>query len=98
MRKETVDYFTERVKSLISSNTRKDEFKIFVFLGINDYIDIEAFRDSIVDYETFCINGDEDVFTRQWRMNIGRMIINDEKKLLYHVISSILLLRIEHQR
>ena len=54
--------FTKRVKSIIESTTINNP--IFVFLGITEYIDLDEFKSGIYDYDTFLINGNENIFNQ----------------------------------
>lgn len=56
--------FTKRVRSIIDSTTIIDP--IFVFIGINEYIEIDEFKDEIYDYDTFLIDGNENTFNQIW--------------------------------
>ena len=56
--------FTKRVRSIIETTTITDP--IFVFLGINEYIEIDEFKNEIYDYDTFLIDGNENTFNQIW--------------------------------
>lgn len=56
--------FTKRVRSIIETTTITDP--IFVFLGINEYIEIDEFKNEIYDYDTFIIDGNENTFNQIW--------------------------------
>jgi len=78
MGKSTKNLFTDRVKSVINSNIANNEYKLFVFLGITDYIDINRFEDYLLDRGTFLSNGNESVFTKEWRKEMNRAIMRED--------------------
>lgn len=58
--------FTPIVKDIIERESRKTKNAIFVFLGIKDYVNVEEFKENIIDFETFCKEGNKSVFDRTW--------------------------------
>lgn len=58
--------FTPFIKKILNKQSEKQENSIFVFLGIEDYVDINDFKEHIIDLETFGKDGNEDVFDDDW--------------------------------
>lgn len=64
-----VKFYTEKVESVINAYNERNNKIIYVFLGLNDVIDISAFNKYIVDDKTFNIDGNNIVFSKEWFMN-----------------------------
>ena len=63
---DIVRFYTEKVKSVMKDYNEKFSPKIYVFLGLNDVVDSKEFEDSVVDRQTFGIDGNDEVFSKQW--------------------------------
>lgn len=61
-----VQFYTDRVKTIINDYNEKFSPKIYVFLGLNDVIETSEFNELIVDKQTFSIDGNDTVFSKKW--------------------------------
>ena len=78
--------FTKRVKSIIESTTNNNP--IFVFLGITEYIDLDEFKSGIYDYDTFLINGNDNIFNQIWfAQAINKLIQPFTGDIQYQILS-----------
>lgn len=82
----TKNIFTARVKSIIDKATIKDP--IFVFLGISEYIDINEFRENILDFNSFSVDGNESIFNQLWfAQTINALIQPAQAGIKYKILS-----------
>ena len=82
----TKNIFTARVKSIIDKTTIKDP--IFVFLGISEYIDINEFRENILDFNSFSVDGNESIFDQLWfAQTINALIQPAQAGIKYKILS-----------
>ena len=63
---DIVKFYTEKVRSVIRDYDLKNNQNIYVFLGLNDVVDISAFNEYILDESTFNIDGNDAVFSIKW--------------------------------
>ena len=63
--------YTSNVNRIINTHNQKRENNIFVFLGVIDVIDETVFKKNIVDYETFRVEGNQDVFSIAWSFKVS---------------------------
>ncbi len=61
-----VNFVSNRLESIIThAKCEKNAHNVIVLLGLNDIVDISKYKDSIVDPETFGIDGDATVFDEE---------------------------------
>lgn len=77
--------FTLKVKEIIDFELDGKESPIFVFIGVDSYINVDAFADNITDIETFTKNGNIQLFNKEWFTKVFINLQNDAKK--YHILS-----------
>lgn len=63
---DIVKFYTEKVKSVIAEFNEKNCPEIYVFLGLNDVVETSEFNEFIVDKQTFGIDGNDTVFSKNW--------------------------------
>lgn len=76
---------TSKVKEIIDSSLQSNVSPIFVFIGVESYIDINMFNDYIVDIDTFTKNGDIMLFDKIWFTKIFLALQSQDKNC--HILS-----------
>lgn len=76
---------TEIVKEIINFELEGKQSPIFVFVGVDSYIDIDAFAENIVDIETFTKNGNIQLFNQEWFTKVFFALQQPGKN--YHILS-----------
>ena len=61
---------TPLIKSLMEDELNKVQNPIFVFLGIEQYVNVYDFEKFIIDKESFSMNGNQEAFNIEWFNNI----------------------------
>lgn len=79
------EIMTAKVQGLIDFELEINKSPIFVFVGVDSYIDIDAFVSNIVDMDTFTKNGNEQVFDDNWFDNVYYTLRKSERA--YHILS-----------
>jgi len=80
------EIITRKVQGLIDYELEKmTSSPIFVFIGIDAYIDINVFNDNIVDKDTFLKNGNHELFNQDWITMVFTSLQNKDK--CYHILS-----------
>lgn len=79
------DTITEKVKEIIDFELEGKLSPIFVFVGIDSYINVNAFADNIVDIETFTKNGNIQLFDQEWFTKVFLALQMPGKN--YHILS-----------
>lgn len=65
-RKGIIDILTPFIKSRMEDELKKVQNPVFVFLGIEQYVNIQEFERHIIDKETFYRNGNQELFNIEW--------------------------------
>lgn len=77
---------TQKVQSMIDFELEGTvQSPIFVFIGVEPYVNIEAFDEFLVDKDTFTKNGNHEVFNQMWFTKVFMALQTPEKK--YHILS-----------
>lgn len=79
------DTITEKVKKIIDFELEGKQSPIFVFVGIDSYINVNAFAENIVDIETFTKNGNVKLFGQEWFTKVFLALQMSGKH--YHILS-----------
>ncbi len=79
------DTITKKVKEIIDFELEGKLSPIFVFVGIDSYINVNAFADNIVDIETFTKNGNIQLFDQEWFTKVFLALQMPGKN--YHILS-----------
>ena len=61
---------TDYIKGKLDSKSEGNTNPIFVFIGMEQYVNIDVFEKYIVDKDTFFLNGNQEVFSPSWFANI----------------------------
>jgi RecQ family ATP-dependent DNA helicase len=77
-------FYTERVAQIVSEKSSTKENQIFVFLGQGDLLDVSSLGDLVCDIDTFKLNGNEELFDRNWFAKVFSKL-NTERK--FHFLS-----------
>ncbi|MBQ9202375.1 MAG: ATP-dependent DNA helicase RecQ [Bacteroidales bacterium] len=72
-------YYTNKILSIIDEYSSRNDFTIFVFLGVTECIDTRAIIGNILDQKTFYLDGGEQIFDKAWRRDAVKQIINSDK-------------------
>ena len=84
--KETL---TPLIKKQMEDELKKVQNPIFVFLGIEQYVDIHEFERYIIDKESFFKNGNQEIFNVEWFNKVftelNRVVSNP--KMPYSILS-----------
>jgi ATP-dependent DNA helicase RecQ len=78
------ELYMERVTRIVNEKSSTRENLIFVFLGQAELLDISVFSDLICDRDTFKLNGNDELFDRNW-FTVLFSKLNTEKK--FHLLS-----------
>lgn len=82
--------YTPKLEKLMTQKMSEISNPIFVFMGVSDYVDMDAFIAHVVDPETFAKNGNEEIFDKKrWFPSIFSSLIlaeNDDSNP-YTIIS-----------
>ena len=76
-------YSNKTIETLINQSTRKTN-QIFVLLGQSELVDKSKLINHITDIETFHLNGNEELFDKNWFTTVFTKL-NTEKK--FHLLS-----------
>lgn len=60
---------------------------IFVFVGIEQYVDITMFKNNLADNETFFLNGNDSVFTTAWFAKVLNLLVSPKVSSKYTILS-----------
>ncbi len=61
---------TEYIKAKLDSKSEGNTNPIFVFIGMEQYVNVDVFDKYIIDKDTFFLNGNQEVFSPTWFANI----------------------------
>ncbi len=61
-----IDDITASVEKQMEEITRNTQNPIFVFLGVEQYVKMDAFNEYLVDQDTFLKNGNRELFNQVW--------------------------------
>lgn len=79
------EYYTQTIYDLIKEEKAKIEKNhIFVILAQTELLNIKPIQNAIADIKTFLLNGNEQIFDRNWFTNIFTTLNNTKD---YHIIS-----------
>lgn len=83
------DFYTEELRRLILGTLKKIQNPIFVFVGLENFVHISKFNDNIVDIETFGLNANDSVYSKQWFARVFPILLqphtNPDQN--YHILS-----------
>ena len=68
--------FTPILKDLINVELQKMKNPIFVFVGVQDFVDLNDFVNLMADKDTFCLNGNETLFNKEWFMSVFALLMS----------------------
>lgn len=74
-----------KLNELIQFELNGQKSPIFVFVGLDSYIDSNLFSANIVDKDTFAINGNESTFNQTWFTNVFTALQKADKS--YYILS-----------
>ena len=64
--KDLKSIYTKKLEKDIAQELEGMKNPIFVFMGVQDYVDMDAFMPHVVDKDTFFKNGNDKLFTKAW--------------------------------
>lgn len=77
---------TQKVQEMINLELKGNiKSPIFVFVGVDPYINIETFEEHIVDKETFLRNGNQELFHQDWFTKVFMALQMSDSS--YHILS-----------
>ena len=83
------DFYTEELRRLILGTLKKIQNPIFVFVGLENFVHISKFNDNIVDIETFGLNANDSVYSKQWFAMVFPILLQPHTNPAqnYHILS-----------
>ncbi|MDY3319850.1 helicase-related protein [Riemerella anatipestifer] len=78
------EFYSNKIIEILTNQSAGKTNQIFVLLGQTELIDKTNFFDNITDVETFHLNGNEDLFDKNWFTNVFTKL-NSEKQ--FHLLS-----------
>lgn len=81
------ELLTPYIKSQLDKKLENVTNPIFVFIGIEQYVDISMFESYIADKETFLLNGNDRVFTTAWFAKVFNLLVSPQTSNKYTILS-----------
>ena len=83
------DTLTPLIKSQMEDELNKVQNPIFVFLGIEQYVDIHEYERYIIDKESFSKNGNQEIFNVEWFNKVFTELnrVVSDPKMPYSILS-----------
>lgn len=78
------EFYSNKTNKILTDQSAEKTNQIFVFLGQAELIDKSNLLDKITDVETFHLNGNEELFDKNWFTNVFTKL-NSEKQ--FHLLS-----------
>ena len=78
------EFYTNKAIQILNNYSARKSNQIFVFLGQVELIDKTILIDNLIDIKTFHLNGNEELFDRNW-FTVVFTKLNTEKK--FHLLS-----------
>ena len=78
------EFYSNKTIEILTKQSAGKTNQIFVLLGQSELINKTTLLDNITDVETFHLNGNEDLFDKNWFTNVFTKL-NSEKQ--FHLLS-----------
>ena len=78
------EFYTNKAIQILNNHSARKSNQIFVFLGQVELIDKTILIDNLIDIKTFHLNGNEELFDRNW-FTVVFTKLNTEKN--FHLLS-----------
>ncbi len=78
------EFYSNKTIQILTENSLSKTNQIFVLLGQTELIDKNSLKDNITDFDTFQLNGNEDLFDKNWFTRVFTKL-NSAKQ--FHLLS-----------
>ena len=74
--KDLKTIYTKKLEQEIARELEGMKNPIFVFMGVQDFVDMDVFMPHVVDKDTFFKNGNDSLFTDEWFTSVLSLLIS----------------------